>query len=280
MKKIMAVTVAIMAVATVSQAALIAYEGFDYASGQDLSKTTQGGTGWDTVGYGDYEPGYQQTWNSDPTTVAVVSGSLTGPTGFAASAGNSIQPGGAVGDASRHVSLGADVDMSQNGAVVYFSYLFNASNMADQGTGSAGVRLNLGGYLYVSETGSNPRLRAYAGGGSVVYNWGNMIANDTTYLMVGKYWNDGGMIKMSGNWFKDGDSLAEPATWMIEASTAYVSQEAYRVEFMGSANNTLDATIDEFRMGTTFDDVIPEPATIGLFGLAAAAMLVLRKFQI
>ena len=257
---------------------LIAYEGFEYATGQDLSDSTTGGIGWSTTAYGAYPVGYVRHWNVVPTDVAVSAGSLTGPSGFPASVGNSIKPGGGV--ATRQLPEGTGVDMAQDGAVVYFSYLWRGTGMAWAGDPNdyTGARITEGGYLYMSRTGSGTRLRAYAGAGGIAYDWSHSLDNDTTYLVAGKYWNDGGTIKMSGTFFDDGDSLAEPApgAWMIAASATYTPQPAYRVKFEGGATDNGDI-MDEFRMGTTFESVIPEPATFGLMGMGAVACIFIRN---
>jgi hypothetical protein len=70
-------------------------------------------------------------------------------------------------------------------------------------------------------------------------------------------------------------SLASEPT----GGVSYTGNLSFTYAGVFNANGSGEARLDELRIGTTFASVIPEPASIGMLGAAAVAMLLRRRFR-
>ncbi|WP_291114111.1 T9SS type A sorting domain-containing protein [Flavobacterium sp. UBA6135] len=245
MKKLYFLTLLSIGSLGYSQVTLPHYDGMDYPSGTAL----QNQTGWTALNTGD--------------DLEIVTGSLN-YSGLQASTGNKLAFGGAGIDAGKDFT-------SQTANTVYFSILLNVTDLTAttsttggyiagfvQGTGTT-----FGGTLWlnkVSEStyniGVNPRTTA----ANTVYSSATYNTN-TTYLVVISYtFVDGTGNDVVKIWINPSSlGSTEPTANATATNTGTDLTSVSRLLVrQGSATDTPNVELDEFRIGTTWAEVTPE----------------------
>jgi hypothetical protein len=160
---------------------------------------------------------------------------------------------------------------------LYFSFSLTMSALPSAG----------GTYFAMLGNGtSNFRDRLYAFNGSgttyslginngnvVGATWGSALSLNTTYLIVGR------SDLTTDTTYLWVDPVSEAST-----SISFQSNSTVNVNWFGirQATGEGNMTLDNLLVGTTFADVsapIPEPATMGLLGLGALALILRRKMK-
>jgi hypothetical protein len=240
-------------------AGIIAYDGFDYAIG-DLNGNN-GGTG-----------NWQTAWTAN-TAIDVVSASLSySGTGF--TVGGGTKSGQITSLTGTAVDDVFDRQFTAQTGPVYFSLLFQAAAGLDSSdfvtfmlnndtnynnTGALGLRNDSG-----SENGFFARLRTTSDSN---YKTNTQGVGGTTYFLVGKLYKSGAGNYDRIDFWLNPTSLTEPAatvTGSKDIGTSSVSYLTCRVSGMEVGDQF---QFDELRIGTTWGDVLPEPATLALVGL-------------
>jgi len=251
--------------ATSSQAALLAYDGFNYTSGSQLTTVgaLNGGTGWGG--------GWVQTGQRP---MAVTTGGYTylnlPSVGNGATPTNNDRPGArralATPITSGTVYVSALVAPGGYHENWYNSYVFLADD-DESYSGSFGVdAVSDSGGLWTPQiwgAGTNPNTLALAS---------TNVANGTVNLMVAKINLDLDTIHVFVN---PTVGAAEP---LATIDAAFTGPSISHVGFYSSTRSSVPW--DEIRIGQTFADVtpmIPEPASLGLLGLGGLAMLRRRR---
>jgi len=252
----LAATAAAAVLAPLAAASPIAFEAFDYAPGQ--LGTASGGSGWTT------------SWAGGSTNVTAPG--LVG-SGVGSASTNKLTTNNDNNGAFRSVSSqGAD------GTTVWLRYLTSGTG-APVAAGYAGVSLFAGNVenLFTGKRSNQTTLgversgQANGGGDSTV------TADTATHLLV--YRIDFGGGTTAGN---------EKVTMYIDPAPGAAPNVAPSVTLPDVTNFTFDRVriqsgngsnfnVDEVALGTTYADVVPEPATIGFVGLGAIATLASRR---
>jgi len=245
MKKLYILTLLSICSMGYSQVTLPHYDGLDYATGSALQ--TQ--TGWVALNTGD--------------DLAIAAGSLN-YTGLQASTGNKLAFGGAGIDAGKDFT-------SQATGTVYFSTLLNVTDLTatTSTTGGyiagfvQGTTSNFGATLWINKVsestfniGVNPRTTA----ANTVYSSTTYNTN-TTYLIVISYTLvDGTANDIVKIWINPSSlGSTEPAATATATNTGADLTSVGRLLIrQGSATDTPNVELDEFRIGTTWADVTPQ----------------------
>jgi hypothetical protein len=258
------------------------YDGFNYTNNTKLGATS-GTNGW-----------VASTAAPSPTNRA---GSLT-YTGLPTSTGGKLELGG------WRVSLSPTASRSLwtaapglNNTNLFASFLMNVASI-----GTSQSNAGSGNFVFQLRTGkanvviSNNVLNALNynigiqanGGSSILWdnNGGSGYAPNTTLFVVFSYTNS------TVDPTKWGDQLwinpaltATPGAANVSAAGFYAAAANEGVSF-GDGNAAGDPAlrsvvyVDELRVGSTWGDVvIPEPATVGMLGLGAVIMLLIRRIR-
>jgi len=263
-----------------AQASVTVYEGYDYAAGS-LTSSNNGGSGWDGAYYFAGSAG-------EPTVSTVIAGSLDNDAYNLSSEGNYIS---VAGNGLYTRTLDNSINISSGTTTMYFSYLMEATSTTTTGNNFNYLSMNVDGGqaglltgLRYFGAGGTPdlRLTSAVGGGGVSY--GDALAFNTTYFIVGRLNYDGTNLTILSSAFDtSAPASTEPLIWDTEASRlaseygvgAVIDQLRVRA---GSDGGLL---FDELRMGTTYESVaVPEPSQSGLlFGLVGALVLFSRRFK-
>lgn len=247
-------------------ASLLAYEGFDYAS-TNLAGAN-GGSGWATSWKGNAALTTNSLADMQTNSVPAPTGYGPNPIGGSTKMAN---PGGAI-SAYRGLTSASDIDLGVT-STYYMSMLVERSGSGfsfgikdSSGVNNVlGAAVSTGGAITMS-VGTNAVTSANIIGNGSAYLWVfKVVANasgvDTAYVQV---YNEGVTVPS-----------AEPAAWLLTNNVA-LSSIGSVLYLGGGSNRTIQ--YDEIRIGTTWDSVvIPEPATIGLLGLALPVLLCLRR---
>jgi hypothetical protein len=279
MKKLLVIAM-VAVVAFSAQATLILNETFshpyDGANGVLIGRTPNfGGSTWATNGTG---VGIKTN---------VVAGSLTAPSGFAASTGNSVMYG--KDTALTGKEMHTRFTPTTVGSVLYYSFLINL-NAISSGKGASIISLSFDSgaeyaSLFATNTVGNSYVTLGLGGKSTASGvWSaTQFATNTTHLVVVSYQNISGTGNDIMKMWLDPTSFGgvEPA---YDLTMTGVSETASGVLNTLELKNTTSiprVIVDELRVGTTWADVtpIPEPATVGMLGLGALVTMLIRRIR-
>jgi hypothetical protein len=262
-----------------AHAALLAYEGFDYTTGN--VNGDNGGTGWNGA------------WNSatSPAYASVVTGTSLSYSGGSISlsgSGTALSiTGGGAGQLNR-----AFVGTS-TGSEIYFSFLFQA--VAGSGNEFFHFFLsddpdttNSGGIGDFQTTAGDSRFGARVDyGGVTTVDSTTSYTLGTTYLLVGRLSTDGttgaaGDIDRVELWINPTSLTPGTANATVNASTglAIGALDVFSSRMVNFADSDR-ILIDELRIGTDFASVVtvPEPSVAGLMILGGISVFGLRRRQ-
>lgn len=278
-----------------SRAATVAYDSFEsYTAGTQLESGTNGagGTGLDGG------TGFNSAYNVDnayKTLVKIESQSLTYNNGSIHINGGSKALAFTANATSPVAPLINRGFTSQSASPLYFSFLFRASNpttndddfvqvgFSNLSTGEPRASIGITG----SNDTSPPKFFARAREGTMNESQltSPTLIPSTTYLMVGRISKTGGSSTYNTlDLYLNPSTLTLPVSASVTATTAINSSSS-----SSSLSNLLIRTarlngnetfyVDNFNIGTTYADVVPEPAAL-LTLTAAAGGLMLRRGRI
>lgn len=245
-------------------------EPFAYPAGS--INTANGGTGWGA-----------NAWSDPDTDVTLASTgtSLNYPTPLPlTSSGSRIEISATDASAQATRALGTTMNLNTTGDIYYSSALFRHSAVTGQESDinffrndDLVVRWHYGitasGAFQVAVDPGNMGQRATST---------ELVVPGDTYLLVSRI-RTGASDQVSLEIYGPGEALVEPATdgdWDLNAAGgSSVTLESVRLDFSNPASNTNE--FDELRIGTTFADVVPEPATASLLSAAALPLLARRR---
>ncbi len=262
-----------------SRAALVVSESFDYAAGTQLSSgSLNGGTG------------FSDAWSGSGNVGAadqIETADMTAPTGYQAQAGNQLlldTDSPALNSAVTAVrSLAGSIDLDPvSTQTFYISFLVRRDD-GYNGAGSENCR-----YLELRDASNN--VLAYLGttsneasaisllgfGGEVTGTDGDLSLSTDSLAVAKLVLNPSGTNdELYLSYFTSSDDVSsEPGSWM--ASTSADSSGVVTGLGVYVAKNSDQTRFDELRIGTSYTDVIPEPASLGLV-LLAMGLAIVRK---
>lgn len=248
-----------------AHATLLVYEGFDYDVGAIAGEDLNGGQG------------LSGSWGTGGGAAPVIaSDSISAPSGFGFSTvGNHAQNAGN-GFISRNFETASRLNLGSDNTY-YMSWLISTSVIGDVS------RLNLvdnafANRISIGKLGNaNDNLAIQLSGESVLYSSTSLTGGD--FLIVAKLESDDGTLTVSASAFPSTGSVgAEPATWDISTTSTsadHVKNMLYMNVLMQGASGNIG--FDEFRVGTTYISVIPEPSTLVLLGIALGSVFLFRR---
>jgi hypothetical protein len=278
---------------------LLIYEPFDYTSGNAI------------IGQSDpYAPVGGPTWADAGTPTSpvhqVATGSLTGPSGFPASIGNSGSLMNADNTEYGRMNLGSQYGPN---ATLYYSLLLDVPSTSGLTTANSNANANNDGIIAFNNnaTGSTKPntwageltmrlgatastfdlgIRASTTVGGTTY-WSADLTPGTTYLLVvgfteGATAGSGGLSSL---WINPNSSTFGAAsaptadgstvgTYSTTAANDHTSSLILGAGIAAGADPS-QTLVDEIRVGTTWADVtaVPEPATVALAGLSLLGLI-------
>ena len=235
-----------------SQAALIAYEGFDIPDGslQGLRGSGSGTTAWQN-----------STWNNtDNVWSAAASRSLSYSSLV-------TTPGGGFSTGDGNQQSFRDFGLQASTGTYWMGYIFNR----DIGGGSSSMGISLfgsGEFTFVGQAG-NPNYGFVAHFGGNFSSSTPVVSGEPTYLLA-RYVMDGntsGQTSTAHYWVNP-DISTEPLTADAANGPAGTNFRAFEFDRFRLGSFGAQGTVDEIRLGTTFGDVapIPEPTSALLVG--------------
>ena len=259
--------------ASPAHAALIAYEGFDYASGTDILGQS-GGTGWAAgSSWSGYDPSV--TWPGVVSSSGLSYGSL-------AIQGNALTTATTPGPklSSSAIYWRNLPQFGQEGTTLYVSFLFRP----ETGYGYyGGVNLtdDIGRGIYVGKSGAVGYNNYGLEGPLGVIDSSSVpvTAGETVFIVLKAQFLAGNDIySIFINPALDGaESAAVPSAVKTNFDPA---NPLFGTTFQ--FNNYGYYTIDEIRVGTTYADVmptaVPEPTSLSLFAVGFAALAGRTRF--
>jgi len=276
MKKLIIALVMIGAIT--ANASLLLQETFSHPSGAPLIGTTpELGSTWATNGTG---TGIKSN---------VVEGSLSTPSGFPASTGNSVKTSMSSEWTGKEMHSRFTAQTGA-GAVTYMSFLVNVDAMT-AAKGGAVIALSdnsaaeYASLMITNTTGNSYATLGLGGRSGAPGVWSpNQYQTNTTHLVVVSY----EIVSGSGNdvmkmWI-DPTSFggAAPLYDMTLTGFTDVGIAGLNTIELKNGSSAPRVIIDELRVGTTWADVtptIPEPATVGMLGLGALVTLLIRRVR-
>ena len=252
----LAATAVAAVLAPLGAASPIAYEAFDYAPGP--LGTASGGSGWTT------------NWTGGSTNV-------TAP-GLVASGVGSASTNKLTTNNDNNGAFRSVLAQGADGTTVWLGYLTSGTGAPVAG-GYAGVSLFAGGAenLFTGKRSGQTTLGVERSGQTNGGGNSTVTGDTVTHLLV--YRIDFGAGTTAGN---------EKVTMYVDPAPGAAPDVAPSVTLADVTNFTFDRVriqsgngsnfnVDEVSLGTTYADVVPEPATIGLLGLGAMATLASRR---
>lgn len=251
-----------------ARAALIVYESFEsYTAGAALSAGA-GGTGWTA------------NWSAI-AGITAESAALTYTNGAISISGGTRT--GQVGSVADNTSAASRQFASQTNSTLYMSMLFSLSAgttdvddflhfMFNNDT----LNTNSGGFGDLSQTTTTLDARIGTTNGGTSTLGSTSITLGTTYFLVAK------LSKSVTNYdrvdlFVNPSTLTEGSPSVTDSADAGISS----IAFFTLRTLAIDATdkyqFDELRIGTTYADVVPEPASTALLALGGFSTCLRRR---
>ena len=271
----------LVSVATVSQASLLLYDGFNYADGSALRGTVS------TI------------WSNNVTGSGAMAtnraGSLT-YSGLPASVGGKVELAGYKSSSAAPVVKRILTTTYVSNTSLYASFILNIPTIGTvQSNGSISVfSLKSGqGHLVITNNASNPSKfnigLLSTGGKAVVWdnNGGVGYDQNISYLIAISATNtsSGTTNAFAQLWVNPTLGQSSPSAAKLTTSIANIINSTIEIG-VGVGNGAGDPAIrsviyiDELRVGTTWADVtIPEPATVGMLGFGALVTLLIRRLR-
>jgi len=261
---------AAMIITTINtQAALIAYEGFNYSAGQLAGQTPGTGSGFSGSWFTASGAAAETTVNSSGFTY----------TGLASQGGS----GQILQDASK-AHTGAFLNLSTTLAATnntyYISFLARYDGTSANDSAYLFLDLYSGTSISVASLGKQSvantgvwGINTRSNGGSVFYDTGGPTVDNLALLVYKIQFTSANNATMS--LFVNPDlSMGEPGT--ADATGPRVNTTAVSTWDTIRFQSNNDASIDEIRIGTTWADVVPEPSS-AMLGLLGSSLLLIRK---
>ncbi|MEM1026925.1 MAG: PEP-CTERM sorting domain-containing protein [Planctomycetota bacterium] len=252
-----------------TQAAVVAYEGFDYTVPNTVD-SLNGGTGW-TGAWSDLNGGTGHTFDivspgqtyTDGTNDLVVSGN--------AMIEDEQNTGSAV-NGSNYRRTFDNTGLAGDGTDLWVSYVVNIEGGGSHGFHLANSDANFG--TQISRT-SGDVWRLQVGGTGVN---STINAGGQTLVLLKIDYSNAANSDVVSVWFNPSDISTEPLTSSadLQLTGQNIANNSQLRFFAG--NFPTSVTYDEIRIATTFEDAvpIPEPGTMAL-GAAGLAMLARRR---
>jgi hypothetical protein len=269
-----------------ARAELLRYEPYDYLPGDTLQgKVNPDGEEWLRAGVAD-----------PPTNIRVVSGNLSVPPEIKAAVGNSLEIDGTGGASGSTVRLG--LGQAITAGSVYYSFPLRVDELTGSNTTVGGFFIGLN-----NSTGSqatNPGVvvtriqaridpndstkyqlglfNAGASTGAATWITPTLDVGETHFIVASYEFNPAAGDDVSRIWIdpSDLDTATPPAPTMTFTGGDISGGQVASIILRQSPAPHL--TLDELRVGTTWDDVtVPEPATWGLLLVACLAPLRARR---
>lgn len=265
-----------------ARGSVIATDNFEsYTAGTQLENSSGVGLNGGT--------GFASAWNIADTlraNVTVASKSLTYSNGSLTVSG---------GNKALLISGAASIDNLINRTIptqsgtVYFSFLYNTNNPITSedfvqigfGTSTPGAEPNVSVGTANTASGNAPPskffVRAPAGSAGSVLS-GTVLNQDTTYLVVGKVSKTAGGNYNNLVLYLNPSSYTEPGSGLVSstADSTIASLSTFMVR-TARLDSTDSYYMDNLTVGTTFMEVVPEPASLTLLAGSGAALLLTRR---
>jgi hypothetical protein len=261
----------VLGTVSVSKANLIAYEPFGYSAGSNVTSTANPDTGAFGFASNDYSAVAGETSGSNN----VASGNLVptaSPPGYAEAGNqlsinnNSASSGYEINNLFNPTAAG-EVPAQGGTGTLYISYDMKASVLGGaaffQLLSSSGVAAQFGfnigthGNDWFMNLGGTPTTPA---------------TTSSTFFVIQLNYGGGASLD-SASFFINPTSSSSTAS---ESTSGLTLPTLTGIQFAGINGTNLTINFDEVRVGNSFGDVVPEPASIGLVG-AVGAMGLLRR---
>jgi hypothetical protein len=247
---------------TPGHGATLVYEPFDYTGDQLVGQTAS------ATSVGLTDPG---AWTGPTVVNSTLSNdgvSLGGVTGYPAGLGSRYSHA----DADGNRSVYRDLDLSFNLAsdnTMYFSFLLekSASRFFDIRLNASSERIRIG-----SSSGDNLHVGLQVAAGTLIEDAtaDGFLSLNTTYLIAGKVVTHADSLTSDEIYVKayaaGGDVVgtAEPTLWDVSLVSGAASNLGDNIDeirvYAGNTSSTQQ--LDEFRLGTDWDSVIPVPGSL------------------
>jgi hypothetical protein len=266
MKHVILATIALTGVAFNAHAVQLAHEGFDYTAGQTFTGANGGS-------------GFSSAWGlGGAATANVTPGSLSYPASVAytpvGNSGTITTTGEFFAQSFRSLDATASLAAGTAGTR-YISFLANSTNLQNYTQFGFGESVNTS-VTFGFEDG---QFTVEASGAGDKTLFGAPTAG-TTYLFVGKIVNNGTQSVASLSAYAPGDTVPGTEGAYQATTNPFASVNLNRLYGFQGQNTAL--TVDEFRIGDTYADVVnvapvPEPSTVAVLGLSALGLAARRR---
>jgi len=222
-----------------AQASIIAYDGINYGPGSNLVGQN-GGFGWSSA---------YTTASGGPLTAAISTGSV--PFGGLATSGNAIQTqSAAAGQTDNERILGSS--LGADGTTVYVSFLIRPTEAVNSGGHGSYGGFALGG-LFVGKLPSGFYGLSNLDGSNAVSSGIAPVLNTTAFLVVRITFQSGG---------DKAELFISPVPSQPIPTVPDVTKSDLEIGLTSTVDVLADHgfTIDELRLGDTYEDVTPSAA--------------------